>query len=175
VRAARPTVGRLRTTATKSEEPFRNLRYVLEHLDGPRQRRRAVAREPTGRGFTGLEAFLRYAFVQSQAINLFDARGYVLKANALVNECSPYTDAASRLADPGRTERCKADLGPGGRFEPAPVTRRLATARRTAAPQPAPAGRTDGRTLELPGLPPIALPREDDGAATDALLDLLLR
>jgi ABC-type transporter Mla subunit MlaD len=113
VRAARSTVSRLRALAASSTEPMRNLRFVLEDVD---DRGRAV--EPNrlspgnGAGFTGLEAFLQYAFVQSQAINIFDSRGYILKLSLLLNECSQYTNAATARNDAARTQRCKQWLGP---------------------------------------------------------------
>jgi virulence factor Mce-like protein len=113
VRAARSTVGRLRALGADSTEPMRNLRFVLEDVD---DRGRAV--EPNklspgnGAGFTGLEAFLQYAFVQSQALNIFDSRGYLLKLSLLLNECSQYTNAATARDNAARTARCKQWLGP---------------------------------------------------------------
>jgi virulence factor Mce-like protein len=113
VRAARSTVGQLRSLGASSTEPMRNLRFVLEDIN---DRGRAV--EPNklspgnGAGFTGLEAFLQYAFVQSQAINIFDSRGYLLKLSLLLNECSQYTNAATARDDAARTQRCKQWLGP---------------------------------------------------------------
>jgi phospholipid/cholesterol/gamma-HCH transport system substrate-binding protein len=113
VREARSTVSRLRSLGESSTEPMRNLRFVLEDID---DRGRAV--EPNrlspgnGAGFTGLEAFLQYAFVQSQAINVFDSKGYLLKLSLLLNECSQYTNAATARDDAARTQRCKQWLGP---------------------------------------------------------------
>ncbi|WP_205696957.1 MlaD family protein [Conexibacter sp. SYSU D00693] len=112
LRVADTTVERLRATAAKAPEPVTNLRFVGEHLD---DRANAVEKNPLspgGQGFTGLEAFLQYPYVQAQAINLFDVRGYTLKLNALVNECTGYTNANGALANPGRTQRCSSALGP---------------------------------------------------------------
>ena len=103
------SVGRLARTA---KDPATNLRFVLEHLDDRRFATEKAPQSPGGEGFTGLEAFLRYPFVQSQAINIFDTRGYLLKLNILANECSGYTNARSAKADPGRTARCRNWLGP---------------------------------------------------------------
>jgi hypothetical protein len=50
--------------------------------------------------------------VQSQAINIFDSRGYLLKLSLLLNECSQYTNAATARDDAARTQRCKQWLGP---------------------------------------------------------------
>ncbi|MBI5105272.1 MAG: MCE family protein, partial [Solirubrobacterales bacterium] len=118
VSQSRGTVAELRKLAAGATGPARNLRFILEDLD---DRDRAVepnAESPGGKGFTGLEAFLQYPFVQSQAINLFDLRGYTLKLNLLVNECTQYMNANGALRDPERAKRCSSALGPG-----APVLR----------------------------------------------------
>lgn len=112
VREARSTVARLRDLASHSTEPLRNLRFVLEDVN---DRGRATERNrlsPTGAGFTGLEAFLQYLFVQSQAINIYDSKGYILKLSVLLNECSRYTNAQTAREDPERTARCRQWLGP---------------------------------------------------------------
>ena len=121
VQDAAPTVKSLRAVAGAAKEPVTNLRYVLEHLD---DRANAVEKNPAspgGAGFTGLEAVMQYFFNQSQAINLFDDRGYVLKLNVLLNECSNFTNGATALANPERTKRCSAALGPGGKLEKTPT------------------------------------------------------
>ncbi len=196
---ARPTVRRLRELAASATEPMTNLRFVLEHLDD-----RSFAVEPNpispgGKGFTGLEAILQYPFTQSQAINLFDVRGYILKLNALINECTQYTNADGALRNPERTKRCSAALGNGApKFEPS--TQRAgertapdqapaaATPQAPAAPQPAapalpernlPLPSLPVGELKLPGLPPIKLPPilggGDRSPRIDAsLLDFLL-
>jgi virulence factor Mce-like protein len=111
-REARSTVKRLSDLGKVSTEPMRNLRFVLEDLNN---RDRAVERNPLspeGRGFTGLEAFLQYLFTQSQAVNIYDSKSYLLKLNLLVNDCSQYTNATSARAHPERTKKCNAWLGP---------------------------------------------------------------
>ncbi len=176
-RTARPTVRELRRVGTKTLEPATNLRYVLEHLND-----RAFAVEPNpaspgGKGFTGLEALLQYPFNQAQAINLYDARGYMLKIALLINECSQYTNAATAVAGPERTKRCSAALGPGGpvpdtstrserkdtasdkrpaRRSPSAATAPQAPAAGTPAP-PDPSGRP-ATPLKIPGLPSPSLP-----------------
>jgi virulence factor Mce-like protein len=112
VRAGRSTVERLRELGTVSTEPTRNLRFVLEDLD---DRDRAVELNrlsPTGKGFTGLESLLQYFFTQSQALNIYDSKSYLLKLGILVNQCSQYTNAASAREHPARTQACKQWLGP---------------------------------------------------------------
>ncbi|MBW3654336.1 MAG: hypothetical protein KY433_12320, partial [Actinobacteria bacterium] len=110
--AARPTIAQIRDLTKDSGELSTNLAFVLEHLD---DRRNAVEKDkdsPGGEGYTGLEALLQYPFDQSQAINIFDQRGYLLKLNALINECSGYTDAEEAREEPERTQRCSQALGP---------------------------------------------------------------
>jgi virulence factor Mce-like protein len=113
VEPATKTLQTARRLGAELKDPATNLRFILEHIDD-----RDNAVEPTpvapdpSKGLTGLEAFLRYPYVQAQAINLFDSRGYTLKLNALINECSQYTNAESAREDRGRTERCNAWLGP---------------------------------------------------------------
>ncbi len=112
VAAARSTVKQLRSLGTASTEPMRNLRFVLEDIN---DRGRAVEPNklsPTGAGFTGIEALLQYFFVQSQAINIYDSKGFLLKLNILLNECSQYTNAQTAVENPERTAHCKQWLGP---------------------------------------------------------------
>ncbi len=178
---ARGTVRTLRSVAATAKEPLTNLRFVLEHLD---DRSNAVEKNPLspgGAGFTGLQAILQYFFTQSQAINLFDDRGYVLKLNALINECSGYTNGSSALENPGRTKRCSAALGPGGKIEPTPSTATARADTREAAGDapsasptpttpdagspaaPGPAGAPDAPQPQAPATPSLPVPL-DPGA-----------
>jgi ABC-type transporter Mla subunit MlaD len=113
VRDASSTVSKLRDLGTVSTEPMRNLRFVLEDVN---DRDRAVERNRLspggGTGFTGLEALLQYFFTQSQSMNLYDSKSYLLKIGALVNECSQYTNAKTARERPERTAHCKQWLGP---------------------------------------------------------------
>ena len=151
--AARPATTTLQVARRLGQElidPATNLRFVLEHVDDRKNAVEPSPVSPEGKGFTGLEALLRYPYVQSQAINLFDSRGYTLKLNALVNECSEYTNAESARRDPERTSRCNSWLGPN---QPGVTT-----------PDPSESGDGDGQEEngddnesspipELPGLP----------------------
>ena len=115
VKEARSTVRQLRALGAASTEPMRNLRFVLEDVN---DRGRAVEPNrlsPTGAGFTGLEALLQYFFVQSQAINIYDSKGYLLKLNILLNECSQYTNAQTAR----RGSRAHAQLPVVARPQPA--------------------------------------------------------
>jgi ABC-type transporter Mla subunit MlaD len=112
VREARSTVARLRDLASVSTEPMRNLRFVLEDLNDRDRATEPNRLSPTGKGFTGLEALLQYFFTQSQALNIYDSKSYILKIGLLVNQCNQYTDAISARAQPERTKACKQWLGP---------------------------------------------------------------
>ncbi len=112
VKAARSTIRQLRDLGSVSTEPMRNLRFVLEEINDRDKAVEPNRLSPTGKGFTGIEAFLQYLFVQSQAINLFDSKSYILKLNILVNECGRYTNAETARDDKERTEKCKQWIGP---------------------------------------------------------------
>ena len=165
---------------------MRNLRFVLEHLN---DRDNAVERNPLspeGKGFTGLEAFLQYLFAQSQAINIYDSKSYLLKLNLLVNGCSQYTNATSARANPERTKKCNAWLGPNqpgittGEIAPSTArtdTRKPVAARRRccAAARRAGAGARRARGARRqppppPPPPPPLLPLPDPRELLDDLL-----
>lgn len=185
VREATDTVAALRSTAERAPEPLRNLRFIGEHIDDRENAVEKNAASPGGAGWTGLEAFLQYPYVQAQAINLFDDRGYTLKLNAIISECSQYTNANGALRNPARAERCSSALGPGSpALKPIPETAaaRERAKRDTSSEQPAtapsapasPAQPTPQATpqqpqqparpgiqipeIKIPGLPPIKLP-----------------
>ncbi len=114
-REAASLVSRLGNLGRTSQEPSKNLRIILDHLD---DRRHAVEKDPdspTGQGYTGLEAPLQYIYDQALAINVFDQRGYALKLNLTTGECSGYTTAADvnkDAASRAKYARCQQNLGP---------------------------------------------------------------
>ena len=112
VTEAASTVKQLRSLGTASTEPMRNLRFVLEDVNDRGRATEPNRLSPTGAGFTGLEALLQYFFVQSQAINIYDSKGFLLKLNILLNECAQYTNAQTAIENKERTEHCKQWLGP---------------------------------------------------------------
>jgi virulence factor Mce-like protein len=170
VREARSTVSQLRALGASATEPMRNLRFVLEDVN---DRGRAV--EPNklspgnGAGFTGLEAFLQYAFVQSQAINIFDSKGYLLKLELLINECSKYFNAKTARDDKQATQDCKQWLGPNQPNINAGVVTRTTPARSgKRAPKgdrkaQAPTATTPAQPA-APAPPPAAAPAKPDPA-----------
>ncbi|MEA2148792.1 MAG: hypothetical protein QOD69_622 [Solirubrobacteraceae bacterium] len=163
VREAGSTVRELRALGASATEPMRNLRFVLENVDD-----RSNAVEPNrlspgnGGGFTGLEAFLQYAFVQSQALNIFDSRGYMLKLSLLLNECTQYTNAQTARDNPARTAHCTQALGPNGlpsgvATRKAPARTKQQTPKRGKRPAPqAPSTTTTPSAPAAPAAPPAA-------------------
>ncbi|MDQ6817251.1 MAG: MlaD family protein [Actinomycetota bacterium] len=117
VTAARPTVADLNRFAKPTPELAQNLAIVGHDLD---DRSRAVERDsrsPGGKGFTGLEALLQYAFNQTLAINAYSQFGHLLSVDAFVDvRCAPYATPASvamGLATYGSSYRqCYSWLGP---------------------------------------------------------------
>ncbi len=117
VQAAAPTVSLLDKFSQPVPELAQNLAIVLADLDN---RDRAVepdSRSPGGKGFTGLEALLQYAFNQEQTINTFGPFGHMLAVDAFVSQmCSPYATPgtiAANLKQYGPAYRqCYSWLGP---------------------------------------------------------------
>src|SRR5262249_1679017 len=89
--ASGPTIADLNKFAKPTPELAQNLAIVGHDLD---DRSRAVEpdpRSPGGKGFTGFEALLQYAFIQPLAINTFGPLGHMLAVDAFVSpNCSPY-------------------------------------------------------------------------------------
>ena len=115
VRAAREPVAELRRGVDDLPEAANNLAITLEHIDDPRfavEKDERAGRGPDG-GYTGLESLIRYFFRQSQAINLFDASSYMLKASLFLDRpCANYSDAKTVKEQGSSTDRCRAWLGP---------------------------------------------------------------
>jgi len=115
VAPARATVSQLRKFTAHAPELGKNLAIVLEDLY---DRKRAVEKDPRspgGQGYNGLEALLGYVFWQSQAINIFDKNGYILKVNLVAPaDCTNYHDAAwaKNPANAAARARCNSQLGP---------------------------------------------------------------
>jgi phospholipid/cholesterol/gamma-HCH transport system substrate-binding protein len=160
VKAARPQVRRLGRVAKPLPEIATNAAITLEALDDPK---RAVEKDPRsprgGSGYTGFEAILRYVWGQTQATNIFDAEGHLLKISALVTlPCALYADAeAAKGAD---HDKCAAILGPNrpGINQPDP----------SKTTPPARAKRSKGKreaVTEAPKLP--ELPAATTPAATE--------
>lgn len=146
VREAGDTVAILRDLGASLVDPATNLRFVTEHLN---DREFAVERNrlsPGGEGFTGFESFLQYIFAQTQAINLFDTRGYILKLTALINECSGFAGEATIRDKPERIDECANAIGPNGPGQPGSRADTSGTPEGEATPQaPTQTGETEPR------------------------------
>src|SRR3954471_4569003 len=109
-RTSKPALGLLAKVAEHSPELAKNGAIVLEHLDDRNAAVEPDKRSPGGKGFTGLEAVLRYVYTQSQAVNIFNGNNYMLKIGLVSAEknCGHYaTDVGSR-ANP----QCRSWIGP---------------------------------------------------------------
>ncbi|MGZ4233700.1 MAG: MlaD family protein [Solirubrobacteraceae bacterium] len=116
--AANPTIKHLNQFAKPTPELAQNLSIVLHDLDN---RSRAVEpdpRSPGGKGFTGLEALLQYAFIQPLAINEFSSFGHMLAVDAFASStCGAYatpSTIATSIKQQGvaTARKCYSILGP---------------------------------------------------------------
>ena len=118
VREAGDTVAILRDLGAALIDPATNLRFITEHLNDRDFAVESNRLSPGGKGFTGFEAFLQYFFAQTQAINLFDTRGYILKLTALINECTGYAGEPTIREHAERIDECSNTIGAGGIGQP---------------------------------------------------------
>jgi len=117
VTAAAPTVADLNRFAKPTPELGQNLSIVLKDLDSQSRAVERDPRSPGGKGFSGLQALLGYAFNQALAINTYGPFGHVLAVDAFFSKmCSPYASPATiamALKQDGPTYRqCYSWLGP---------------------------------------------------------------
>jgi virulence factor Mce-like protein len=127
VQAATPTVNHLNQFSKPTPELAQNLNIVLHDLDS---RSRAVepnAESPGGKGYTGLEAILQYAFNQALVTNTLSPLGHIFNVDLFYDSiCSSYASpqtVADNLATYGsQARRCYAFVGPNqpGINEPDP-------------------------------------------------------
>jgi phospholipid/cholesterol/gamma-HCH transport system substrate-binding protein len=114
--AAGPTVAALNQFAKPTPELAQNLSIVLHDLDTQSRAVEADPRSPGGKGYSGIEALLQYAFEQTNAIDYFGQFGHILAVDGFVNDCSPYqtpaTVAASLKAYGSSFRQCYSWLGP---------------------------------------------------------------
>ncbi|HWC85171.1 MAG TPA: MlaD family protein [Solirubrobacteraceae bacterium] len=114
--AAGPTVAHLNQFAQPTPELAQNLAIVLHDLDTQSKAVEPDPRSPGGKGYSGIEALLQYAFEQTNAIDYFGQFGHILAVDGFVSKCSPYQTGAtiaSNLALYGPSFRqCYQFLGP---------------------------------------------------------------
>jgi virulence factor Mce-like protein len=116
VKAAQPVVAELNRGTKRAPELANNAAIVFEHLNDRKNAVEKDPRSPGGQGYTGFEAVLQWLFDQSQAINIYDKNGYILKVNLFHSKCSAYQNPTSLKAemakDPSFYKDCAAILGP---------------------------------------------------------------
>src|SRR5918994_4246986 len=116
VKAARPVVAELSNATEQAPELANNSAIFLEHLNDRKNAVEKDPRSPGGQGYTGFEAVLQWVFDQSQAINIYDKNGYMLKVNLFHSKCSNYQNLQSlkeeMAKDPSFYKDCAAILGP---------------------------------------------------------------
>src|SRR5829696_4209108 len=116
VKAAQPVVAELDKATEKAPEFANNAAIVFEHLNDRKHAVEKDSRSPGGQGYTGFEAVLQWLFDQSQAINIYDKNGYMLKVNLFHSKCSDYQNPESlkeeMAKDPSFYKDCAAILGP---------------------------------------------------------------
>jgi virulence factor Mce-like protein len=116
VKAAQPVVAELNRGTKRAPELANNAAIVFEHLNDRKNAVEKDPRSPGGQGYTGFEAVLQWLFDQSQAINIYDKNGYILKVNLFHSKCSAYQNPKSLKAemakDPSFYKDCAAILGP---------------------------------------------------------------
>jgi hypothetical protein len=170
--AAKPTVAELRRFARHTPELGKNLAIVLEDLY---DRNRAVekdARAPgENTGWNGFEALLGYVFWQSQAINIFDRNGYILKVAVYDTECAAYQNAESVKADKNLQTKCASALGPNQPGVTTPDTSWPARQTRADSAETSTRARDDARVLDgaqnaagapaAPGAAPPSAPKQE--------------
>src|SRR5215207_6317923 len=116
VKAAQPVVAELDKATEKAPELADNAAVVFEHLNDRKHAVEKDPRSPGGQGYTGFEAVLQWLFDQSQAINIYDKNGYILKVNLFHSKCSDYQNPKTlkeeMAKDPSFYKDCAAILGP---------------------------------------------------------------
>jgi virulence factor Mce-like protein len=162
-RAARPVLQELASATAKAPELANNSAIVFEHLNDRKHAVEPDPRSPGGKGYTGLEAVLQWLFDQSQAINIYDKNGYILKVNLFHSKCSDYQNLKTlkeeMQKDPSFYADCAAILGPNqpGITQPDPTATGHQFASDPVAPhskaksKPKPRERQAGREQGEPG------------------------
>jgi virulence factor Mce-like protein len=167
LQASGPTIRDLNRFAKPTPELGQNLAIVLRDLDNRGRAVETNPRSPGGKGYTGLEALLQFAFNLAAATNTYGPFGHQLAVDAFVSVmCTPYatpgTIATNLKVFGPRYRSCYAQLGPNQ----AGVNVADPSSPGTCVPDPG--GVTTGQT----GLPTTAckLPAADlSGSSSQAL------
>jgi ABC-type transporter Mla subunit MlaD len=191
IRSSREEIDMLRQLAADAPSAAKPLRQLLQTLD---DRERSTehnpdaeetappAPDPTadaeGKGFTGFEALLNYAYWQTLALNQFDSVGHFLRAVLIEDpDCSTFqNDLRSTPEERRKAERCTSWLGPD---QPGITTPDIGEAE-AAANRPTPArkrgerrGRGEPEALPVPGQTDYSQPQPSLPPSQQELLDSL--
>ncbi len=127
IQAAGPTISDLNKFAAQTPELAKNLSIILPDLDNRSRAVETNPRSPGGKGYTGLEALLQFAFNLAAATNTYGPLGHQLAVDAFVSaQCTPYatpgTIATNLKLFGSQYRQCYAGLGPNqpGVNEPDP-------------------------------------------------------
>src|SRR6185436_4377415 len=78
-KVAAPALDELNRTAERTPELAKNAAITFEHLNDREWAVEPDPRSPGGKGYTGIEAILQFAFNQAIAINIFNENNHILK------------------------------------------------------------------------------------------------
>ncbi len=117
LQAAAPTIRDLNNFAKPTPELGQNLAIVLRDLDNRARAVETNPRSPGGKGYTGLEALLQFAFNLAAATNTYGPLGHQLAVDAFISaQCTPYatpgTIATNLKTFGSQYRQCYARLGP---------------------------------------------------------------
>ncbi|HET9074647.1 MAG TPA: MlaD family protein [Solirubrobacteraceae bacterium] len=147
--AAAPTVRQLNTFSTHVPELARNLAIILPDLNTQSRATETNSRSPGGKGYSGLQALLQFAFNLAAATNYYGPTGHLLAVDGFVSAmCSNYATPATiamAIRQYGPAYRsCYAQLGPNqpGVNTPDPSN--------PSACVPDPGGVETGQTVTVP-------------------------
>ncbi|MHB8694594.1 MAG: MlaD family protein [Solirubrobacteraceae bacterium] len=100
VKAAAPTIAALNRFAKPTPDLAQNLAIVTQHIDNRKYATEANSRSPGGKGYTGLESLLQFAFNLAAATNTYGPFGHQLAVDAFVSSmCTPYASAGTVYAN----------------------------------------------------------------------------
>ena len=170
VKAAQPVVAELDKATRQAPELANNSAIVFEHLNDRKNAVEKDPRSPGGQGYTGFEAVLQWVFDQSQAINIYDKNGYMLKVNLFHSKCSNYQNPESlkeeMAKDPSFYKDCAAILGPNQPSittpDPTSTGRQFAAAeKKTTAKKKTEEKSAPDAGKPEPSVPEVKVPLED--------------
>jgi virulence factor Mce-like protein len=173
VKAAQPVVAELNQATKQAPELANNAAIVFEHLNDRKNAVEKDPRSPGGQGYTGFEAVLQWLFDQSQAINIYDKNGYILKVNLFHSKCSNYQNPKTLKEemekDPNFYKDCAAILGPNQPSITTPDP--TASGNQFAASEQKPHSDSKAKSEPKPSQPDVKQPERSAPDALEGPLD----